>query len=89
MGFRELESQYPGKIWSAFNFYNVEEGRRIFALENEPELIMISGTGRAKLPAGMMFFLGRYNDPATLGDITDAVVYYGDIKDTKVYPEKR
>jgi len=89
MGFPgELESQYPGKIWSVIGFYNVEEGRRIFGLGDEPKLITISGTDKAELPAAKMFFLGRYNDPATLGDITDAIVYYGDIKDTKTNPDK-
>jgi hypothetical protein len=36
-----------------------------------------------------MFFVGRPNDPATLGDIANAIVYYGSAKDVKVYPEKR
>jgi hypothetical protein len=38
---------------------------------------------------GKMFFLGRYNDPATLGDIANAIVYYGNIKDAKVDPVKQ
>jgi hypothetical protein len=50
---------------------------------------LISGTDKAKLPAVKMFPSGRYNDPATLGDITNAIVWYGDIKDAKVHPEKR
>jgi hypothetical protein len=36
-----------------------------------------------------MFFLGRYNDPATLGEIFDAIVYYGSARDVKVHPDKR
>lgn len=63
MGFPgELESQYPGKIWAAFNFYDVAEGRRVFGLGDEPKLIPITGTVKAKIPAGKMFFTGRYND---------------------------
>ncbi len=85
----ELESKYPGKIWAAFNFYNVEEGRREFSLGDEPKLIPITGTEKAKIPAGKMFFLGRYNDPATLGDIVNAIVYYGGVRDVKVPPDKR
>lgn len=90
MGFPgELESQYPGKIWAAFNFYDVDEGRRIFGLGDEPKLIAITGTDKAKLPAGRMFFMGRHNDPATLGDIVNAIVYYGNARDIKVHPDKR
>jgi hypothetical protein len=85
----ELESKYPGKIWAAFNFYNVEEGRREFSLGDEPKLIPITGTEKAKIPVGKMFFLGRYNDPATLGDIVNAIVYYGGVRDVKVPPDKR
>lgn len=88
----ELEDKYPGKIWSAFNFYSeegVSEGRRLFGLGDEPRLIPISGTEKAKIPIGKMFFLGQYNDPATLGDITNAIVYYGNARDVVVYPNKR
>lgn len=85
----ELESKYPGKIWAAFNFYDVDEGRRVFGLGDEPKLIPITGTDKAKIPAGKMFFMGRYNDPATLGDIANAIVYYGSVKDIKVHPDKR
>jgi uncharacterized iron-regulated protein len=85
MGFPgELADKYPGKIWSAFNFYDVDEGRRVFALGNTPSLVAISGTDKAKLPSGKMFFLGRADDSATLADIANAIVYYGDIKDQKV-----
>lgn len=85
----ELESKYPGKIWAAFGFYNVEEGRRVFRLGDEPRLIFITDTDQAKIPAVKMFFKGRYNDPATLGDIANAIVYYGNASDVKVHPEKR
>jgi hypothetical protein len=90
MGFPgELDDKYPGRIWSAFNFYDADEGRRVFGLGDKPLLVPISGTDKAKLPIGKMFFLGRYNDTATLNDITNAIVYYGDIKDVKVPVQKR
>lgn len=84
----ELTDKYPGRIWAASSFYNVEEGRRVFDLGDESRLIPITGTDRAKLPAGKMFSLGRYNDPATLGDMFDAIVYYGSARDVKVHPVK-
>jgi hypothetical protein len=80
----EIGDKYPGKIWSVFNFFVVEEGRRAFGLGDAPELIQIVGTDKAKLPSGRMFFLGRVNDNFKLGEITDAIVYYGNIKDVKV-----
>ena len=90
MGFPgELASQYPGRIWAAFNFYDVDEGRRVFGLGNEPVLIPITGSDKAKIVAGKMFFLGRYNDPSTLADITNAIVYYGNVKDVKVHPDRQ
>ena len=90
MGFPgELASKYPEKIWAAFTFYDLGEGRRVFSLGDEPKLIPITGTDKVKVPAGKMFFLGRYKDPATLGDIVNAIVYYGSAKDVKVSPDKR
>ena len=85
----ELEDKYPGRIWAAFSFYQVEEGRRVFGLGDQPQLIPITGTEKAKVTAAKMFFLGRYNDPATLGDIANAIVYYGNIKDVKVPSSKQ
>jgi uncharacterized iron-regulated protein len=90
MGFPgELEDRYPGRIWSAFTFYDVDEGRRVFGLGDTPSLIPIVGTDKAKLAVGKMFFLGRYNDPSTLNEIANAIVYYGNIRDAKVPAEKR
>lgn len=84
----ELEDKYPGRIWAAFNFYVVEAGRQELGLGDAPSLIPITGTEKAKLSAARMFFLGRYNDPATLGDMTNAIVYYGNIRDAKVHPNR-
>jgi hypothetical protein len=85
----EIGDKYPGKIWSVFQFYNVDEGRRVFGLGDAPALIPITGTEKAKLPIGKMFFLGQYNDPSTLGDMANVVVYFGNIKDVKVHPAKQ
>lgn len=74
----ELADLYPGKIWSAFGFYDVEAGRRALSLGSEPQLIPITGTARSKIPVGRMFFTGRANDSATLGGIANAIVYYGE-----------
>jgi hypothetical protein len=80
----EIGDKYPGRIWSAFTFYDLEEGKRVLGLGDEPKLIPISGTDRAKLPAGKIFFTGRFNDASTLGDFANAIVYFGNIKDSKV-----
>jgi hypothetical protein len=84
----EIGGKYPGRIWSVFQFFDVDEGRRVFALGDAPALIPIKGTSQAKLPASKIFFVGRYNDNFTLGDYADAVVYFGNVKDVKVRPEK-
>jgi hypothetical protein len=93
MGFPgELRDKYPGRIWSVFGFYSEEganEGRRLFGLGDEPTLVPIKGTDRAGIPIGKMFFLGWYNDPATLGDIVNSIVYYGNIRDVTVPAQKR
>jgi hypothetical protein len=79
----EIGDKYPGRIFAAFNFYDVAEGKRVFNLGDEPQLIQITGTPRANMPSGRMFFLGRVSaDP--LGYIANAIVYFGDIKDSKV-----
>lgn len=84
----EIGDKYPGRIWSVFNFFDVEAGRGAFKLGDAPELIHIKGTDKATLPSGKMFFLGNYSDKFTLGETTDAIVYYGNLKDVKVRPEK-
>lgn len=89
MGFPgELNDNYPGRIWAASSFYEVDEGRRVLGLGDEPKLIPITGTEKSRFPVGKMFFLGRYSDKATLGDLFDAIVYYGNMRDTKVHPEE-
>lgn len=84
----ELAGKYPGRIWSAFQFFNVDEGRRVLELGDAPALIPITGTDKAKLSSGRIFFLGRNNDGLTLGDNADAVVYFGNVKDVKVPAQK-
>lgn len=84
----ELNDKYPGKFWAASSFYDVEEGRRVFGLGDEPKLIPVSDTEKAKIPIGKMFFMGRHNEPATLGDMFNAIVYYGSARDVKVPPDK-
>lgn len=88
----ELESKFSGKIWAIFSFFDEQganEGRRLFGLGDEPKLIPITGTDKAKIPAAKMFRLGGYNDAATIGDMTNAIVYYGNVRDIKVHPDKR
>jgi Haem-binding uptake, Tiki superfamily, ChaN len=80
----EIGDKYPGRIWAVFNFFDVEAGRRAFGLGDEPALIQITGTDKAKQPSGRMFFLGRVNDNFKLGEVTDAIVYFGNMKDAKV-----
>src|SRR5215510_3733638 len=56
------------------------------ALGDEPKLIPITGTEKAKLPAEKMFFAGKFRAP--LGNLTSAIVYYGNAKEIIVPPDK-
>ena len=84
----ELMDKYPGRIWSVFQFFDVDAGRQALGLGDAPALVPITGTDKAKLSSGKIFFLGRHNDGLTLGDNVDAIVYFGNVKDVKVHPEK-
>lgn len=74
----ELADLYPGRIWSAIGFYDVAAGRRALGLGSEPQLVVIADADRSKLSAGRMLLTGRPSDSATLGDVANAIVYYGD-----------
>jgi hypothetical protein len=79
----ELEDRYPGRMWSASSFYGpdgVAEGRHLFGLGKQPQILKITGTERAKTPAGKMF----YNAAATLGNLFDAIIYHGNVTDIVV-----
>jgi len=87
MGFPgELESRYPGRFWSVSNFYSPEgarEGRRVLGFDDRAQLIQITGTPKAALQSGRTFFLGM-DERRTIGEIVDAIVYYGDVQDIVV-----
>jgi hypothetical protein len=87
MGFPgELEDRYPGRIWSASTFFGAEgvrEGRRLFGLKDQPQLIPITGTPRASMSAGNAFYPGP-GSPRTFGEAFDAIVYYGEVADVVV-----
>lgn len=74
----ELSPDYTARIWSAFSFYDSRAGRDVLRLGSEPQLLPVTGTDRASISAGRMFYTGRANDSATLGNIADAIIYYGD-----------
>lgn len=73
----ELADKYPGKIWAVIAFDDPNEGKRIFGLGDFPQYVRITGTEKAGLSADKIFAPGRSKSPATLGDVTDAVVYFG------------
>jgi len=49
-------------------------------------LIPITDTEKAKLPAEKMFFSGKFRVP--LGNLTNAIIYYGNSKELIVPPDK-
>ena len=91
----ELSGKYPGRIWSVFSFFGdqaAQEGKRTFGLGDKPAVVPITGTAWAAKPVGAMF-PGAATD-ATLGDVADAILYFGDVRDvvvpadTKILQEK-
>ena len=84
MGFPgELSAQYPGRIFSAAAFHHPEAGRQAFGLSGDPVLIQITGTDKEKLPAKEFFSPRNDTDNAPLARRFDAIVYYGNIRETK------
>jgi len=73
----ELSDKYPGKIWAVIAFDDPDEGKRIFGLGDDPKYLRITGTEKAKVSADKMFAPGRSKSPTTVGDVTDAVIYFG------------
>jgi len=90
MGFPgELADKYPGRFWSAYGFFSEEEsrrGRRLFALGERPAYVMIRGTKwQGQSTKGLFPFLSGL----TLGDMLDAIVWYGDTRDSVVPAKPR
>ena len=81
---------HADKVWVAFSFngrQSLEEGRNVFSLGPDPKLIPIAGTEQAELPALTLFPDGGYDDPPSLGDLLDAIIYYGDAESVFVLPD--
>ena len=80
----ELADKYPGRMWSVSGFTGEDgatEGQRAFALTDRPAYITVTGTKWATLPAKPMF---PEAGDETLGDMVDAIVWYGDTSDIVV-----
>ncbi len=89
MGFPgELADRYPGRMWSVYGLYGEEAarlGQKTFGFGDKPAYLVITGTPwAAKLAAGM--FLTRGGE--TVGDMLDAIVFYGDVSDIVVPADK-
>lgn len=83
----ELSDRFPGRIAGVSSFYTSEgldAGRRLFSLGSDPMLIPVAGTANAKVRSGRMFSFRSDGDSEPLGNFFDAIVYYGDIKNTKI-----
>jgi hypothetical protein len=73
-----------GRMWSVEPFVGrkgAEEARKLFGFGNEPGYLAVVGTKAAFAPAGDLLVV---NPKWTLGDITDAVVYHGNVPDSVV-----
>jgi hypothetical protein len=81
----DLAGKYAeGRMWSIWSLAGGEgakRGRVVFGLDRQPAYVVVNGSRWASAPAGEI--LG--GEPGyTLSDLTDAVVYHGDVPDTVV-----
>lgn len=79
MGFPgELEPEYPGRFWSIASFAQEgplhQRGKEVFGLGDQPAYVIVRGTEWSKRRAEGLFGVDRDN---TIGQMVDAVVYYG------------
>jgi hypothetical protein len=79
MGFPgELEPDYPGRFWSIASFAQEgplhQRGKEVFGLGDQPAFVLVRGTQWAERRAEGLFGMDRGN---TIGQMVDAVVYYG------------
>jgi|GEM_PF-1520315 len=86
MGFPgELAGQYaPGRMWSIEPLVGRDgpgRGRKRFGLGDAPAYVVVTGTSRTSVPAGDLVAVGP---GLTLGDVLDAVVYHGNVRDSVV-----
>jgi uncharacterized iron-regulated protein len=85
MGFPgELSDKYPGRFWSAYSLFGEDEirrARRQFALGESPAYVIIRGTNWQSLTTKGLF---PFQTGLTLGDMLDAIVWYGTAPDSIV-----
>jgi hypothetical protein len=85
MGFPgELADKYPGRIWSVSGFFEdagARKGKQVFGLGDNPAYVVTTGTKWEPMPAtGILWPYGK----ETIGDMVDAIVFYGDVADVVV-----
>ena len=85
MGFPgELAGRYPGRVWSIEPLVGrkgPQRGKKVFGLGKAPAYVVVAGGTRASLPAGELVAV---RSSLTLGEVLDAIVYHGDVKDSVV-----
>jgi len=81
----DLAGKYPsGRFWSVEPFVGesgVRKGKALLQLGDQPAYVVVTGTKWASTSAGALLAV-RPN--LTLGDVLDAIVYQGDVKDSVV-----
>jgi hypothetical protein len=84
-----LAAVEPGRSRAVFGFEvpgGAAAGRAAFGLGPEPRLLPVAGTVAAAWPTGAMFYEGHAYAGVRLGELVDAIVYYGDHDDTLLDP---
>jgi hypothetical protein len=84
-----LAAAEPQRVRAVFGFEvpdGAAAGRAAFGLGPEPRLIPVAGTPAATWSTGAMFFEGHAYAGVRMGELVDAIVYYGERDDTLLNP---
>jgi hypothetical protein len=83
MGFPgELADRYPGRLWSVYAG-DAAKTKQAFKLGDKPAYLVVTGTKRQAMPTSGIF-PWTFHEKLTMGDMLDAIVYYGDVEDVVV-----
>ncbi len=87
--FSRLVAENPERVRAVFGFDadgGAEAGRRALGLGKLPQLVKIRASAKAETPSGDMFFEGHGQVGVRLGELVDAIVYYGEAEDVVLDP---
>jgi pimeloyl-ACP methyl ester carboxylesterase len=86
-----LAARHPGRVAAVIPVeggLGASEAKGLLGLGSAPRLVPSTGTPRATIPAGAMLFEGHALAGASLGQVADALVWWGDAPDRLDQPDE-